>query len=92
MKAFSKKERAKTPKANGRLLLRPRIVLPRADDSTAAVRSIAEETVSPETARWLVSGPMQEVVTRGTGGVAGVGAALGETPVAGSWATFRVPR
>ena len=42
-------------------------MLPRADDSTAAVRSIAEETVSPETARWLVAGPMQEVITRGTG-------------------------
>ena len=53
--------------ANGGLLLRPRIVLPRADDSTAAVRSIAEETVNPETARWVVSGPMQEVITRGTG-------------------------
>ena len=53
--------------ANGGQLLRPRIVLPRADDSTAAVRSIAETTVGPETAHWLIEGPMQEVVTRGTG-------------------------
>ena len=53
--------------ANGGQLLRPRIVLPRADDSTAAVRSIAETTVGPETAQWLIEGPMQEVVTRGAG-------------------------
>lgn len=53
--------------ANGGQLLHPRIVLPRADDSTAAVRSIAETTVSTETAHWLIEGPMQEVITRGTG-------------------------
>ena len=53
--------------ANGGQLLHPRIVLPRADDSTAAVRSIAETTVSPETAHWLIEGPMHEVITRGTG-------------------------
>ena len=47
--------------------MHPRIVLPRADDSTAAVRSIAETTVSTETAHWLIEGPMQEVITRGTG-------------------------
>ncbi len=53
--------------ANGGLLLRPRIVLPRADDSSAAIRQIAESTVSSDTARWVVEGPMHEVVTRGTG-------------------------
>ena len=53
--------------ANGGQLIRPRIVLPRDDDSTAAVRQISQTTVRPEIARWLIEGPMQEVVTRGTG-------------------------
>jgi cell division protein FtsI/penicillin-binding protein 2 len=53
--------------ANRGLLVRPRIVLPREDDSTAAVHQINEQTVSSEVAQWLVAGPMQEVVTRGTG-------------------------
>ena len=53
--------------ANGGLLVRPRIILPQAGDSTAAVRQISESTVNPAVAKWLVDVPMQEVVTRGTG-------------------------
>lgn len=53
--------------ANAGQLLRPRIVLNQPDDSTAAVRGIAEAAVSAESARWVVEVPMQEVITRGTG-------------------------
>ncbi|MDB5342196.1 MAG: Peptidoglycan glycosyltransferase [Schlesneria sp.] len=53
--------------ANGGLLVRPRIVLPHQQDSTAAIRQLSEQTVSPDVAKWVVEVPMQEVVTRGTG-------------------------
>ncbi|MBS0204322.1 MAG: penicillin-binding protein 2 [Planctomycetes bacterium] len=53
--------------ANGGVLVRPRIVLPYTNDSTAAVRQISEPTVRKDVARWMVEVPMQEVVTRGTG-------------------------
>lgn len=53
--------------ANRGELMRPRIVMPQSDDSTAAIRKISQATVRPEVAQWLVEGPMQEVITRGTG-------------------------
>ena len=53
--------------ANRGQLIRPRIVRSDNDDPFSAIRSIAETTVGIETARWLIEGPMHEVVTRGTG-------------------------
>ena len=53
--------------ANGGQLVRPRIVLPDQQDSTARLKAITEPTVASETARWIIEHPMQEVVTRGTG-------------------------
>jgi cell division protein FtsI (penicillin-binding protein 3) len=53
--------------ANGGIRIAPRIVLPPARDSTAALRQTGEPTVDEEVARWMVQVPMQEVVTRGTG-------------------------
>jgi cell division protein FtsI/penicillin-binding protein 2 len=53
--------------ANGGTLVRPRIVLPQQQDSTAAIRQLSEQTVSADVAKWVIDVPMQEVVTRGTG-------------------------
>jgi cell division protein FtsI/penicillin-binding protein 2 len=53
--------------ANGGQLIRPRIVLPSDDDSSAAIRQLSESAVRPDVAKWVIAGPMQEVVTRGTG-------------------------
>lgn len=65
--------------ANGGTLLQPRLVLPetasrvdRAADSGSVPSLVSsarlvQQTVSRDTARWLIEGPMQEVVTRGTG-------------------------
>jgi cell division protein FtsI (penicillin-binding protein 3) len=53
--------------ANGGLLVRPRIVLPDQNDSRIAMNGMTEQTVTSDTARWIIEHPMQEVVTRGTG-------------------------
>lgn len=53
--------------ANKGQLVRPHILAPMANDSTTAVRRITETTINEESCRWLIEGPMQEVVTRGTG-------------------------
>lgn len=53
--------------ANRGQLIRPRIVLPAENDSTAALKNITTPTVSAEIASWMIEHPMLEVVTRGTG-------------------------
>lgn len=63
--------------ANGGTLLQPRLVLhetaSRVTDSATSVPPVpvsgrlVQQTVSAETAHWLIEVPMQEVVTRGTG-------------------------
>jgi cell division protein FtsI/penicillin-binding protein 2 len=53
--------------ANGGQLVRPRIVLPSAEESANSLKGLTESTVTRETAQWIVEHPMQEVVTRGTG-------------------------
>jgi cell division protein FtsI/penicillin-binding protein 2 len=52
--------------ANGGRLVTPRLVRPITNGPTAAVTVVAP-VVTPETAAWLVAGPMREVVSRGTG-------------------------
>lgn len=53
--------------ANGGLLVRPRIVKPVDDGGSDDFRHLAPQVVSAEVARWVVEGPMREVVSRGTG-------------------------
>lgn len=62
--------------ANGGKLLRPIVVLKQVDFAESLFSSLGADrestvvtsrTVRPEVARWLVSGPMTEVVRRGTG-------------------------
>ena len=52
--------------ANRGRLVSPRLILH--DDADAArLQALTHETVSPETARWVIEHPMAEVVSRGTG-------------------------
>lgn len=53
--------------ANGGHLLRPRLVRPPAGEDSFDAQQFRHTIVSPETARWVVSVPMRQVVTRGTG-------------------------
>ena len=57
--------------ANGGRLITPRLTLAQSDASSSAPRPVTSpvitQIVSEPTARWLVAGPMREVVTRGTG-------------------------
>jgi cell division protein FtsI (penicillin-binding protein 3) len=55
--------------ANGGTRVAPRIVreAPMGVDHPGATPQVVAPIVSPDTARWLVTGPMTEVVTRGTG-------------------------
>jgi cell division protein FtsI (penicillin-binding protein 3) len=53
--------------ANGGLLVRPRLVKPQDDTGSDDFRHLTPRVISEETAKWLVTGPMREVVTRGTG-------------------------
>lgn len=52
--------------ANGGRRVTPRLVRSTAPGSAAAPEVVAP-ILSPETAQWLIAGPMREVVTRGTG-------------------------
>lgn len=53
--------------ANGGQLVRPRIVLTDEDVPATSSPVFAESTVAPETARWMIEQPMQQIVLRGTG-------------------------
>jgi len=53
--------------ANGGQLVRPRIVLSDQFEPMMSFTGLTEPTVSPDTARWIIEQPMQEVITRGTG-------------------------
>ncbi len=61
--------------ANGGKLISPQLVLQgdagpsgdTADSSPRMSKVVVSQTVTPKTARWLVEGPMRDVVRRGTG-------------------------
>jgi cell division protein FtsI (penicillin-binding protein 3) len=53
--------------ANRGLLVRPRLVKPTIDAGSDDFRHLTPRVVSEEVARWIVEGPMREIITRGTG-------------------------
>lgn len=53
--------------ANGGRRVIPRVTRQAGSRDVIATAPIVAPIVSPETARWIISGPMREVVTRGTG-------------------------
>lgn len=59
--------RAHAALANGGRLVRPRLLLGDLDPETAAIRRGDVQAVGRDAAEWVVSVPMKEVVTRGTG-------------------------
>lgn len=53
--------------ANGGRRITPHLLLDTSDDAGHASAVVSSRVVSEETARWLVEGPLVEVVSRGTG-------------------------
>ncbi|MFV0445398.1 MAG: peptidoglycan D,D-transpeptidase FtsI family protein [Planctomycetaceae bacterium] len=53
--------------ASGGRRIRPRLVRQVGSSPPEAALEIVAPIVNPDTARWLIAGPMREVVTRGTG-------------------------
>lgn len=59
--------RAHAALANGGRLVRPRLLMGDVDPETASIRRNDAQVVGRESAEWVVSVPMREVITRGTG-------------------------
>ncbi len=59
--------RAHAALANGGRLVRPRLLMSEVDPETASIRSSNVRAVGRDSAEWVVSVPMKEVITRGTG-------------------------
>lgn len=59
--------RAHAALANGGRLVRPRLLVSEVDPETASIRRSNAQAVGCDAAEWVVSVPMKEVVTRGTG-------------------------
>lgn len=59
--------RAHAALANGGRLVRPRLLVGDVDPETASIRRSNAQAVSRDAADWVVSVPMKEVMTRGTG-------------------------
>jgi cell division protein FtsI/penicillin-binding protein 2 len=59
--------RAHATLANGGRLLRPRMLLDDVDPETRSLPQASAEIINRDAAHWVVSVPMREVITRGTG-------------------------